>query len=54
MQRIFLDGRTLNSPEMVPERLHMSVGLDLKECFVGTFISTTPAVWKAPLHFRAL
>ena len=24
------------------------------ECFVGTLISTTPAVWKAPLHYRAL
>ena len=24
------------------------------ECFVGTFISTNPAVWKAPLHNRAL
>ena len=24
------------------------------ECFVGTSISTTPAVWKAPLHYRAL
>ena len=22
--------------------------------FVGTLISTTPAVWKAPLHYRAL
>ena len=25
-----------------------------RECFVGTLISTTPAVWKAPLHNRAL
>ena len=24
------------------------------ECFVGTLISTTPAVWQAPLHYRAL
>ena len=24
------------------------------ECFMGTLISTTPAVWKAPLHYRAL
>ena len=24
------------------------------ECFVGTLVSTQPAVWKAPLHFRAL
>ena len=24
------------------------------ECFVGTLVSTTPAVWKAPLHYRAL
>ena len=24
------------------------------ECFVGTLISTTPSVWKAPLHYRAL
>ena len=24
------------------------------ECFVGTLIRTTPAVWKAPLHYRAL
>ena len=24
------------------------------ESFVGTLISTQPAVWKAPLHFRAL
>ena len=24
------------------------------ECFVGTLISTTPAVWKTPLHYRAL
>ena len=24
------------------------------ECFVGTLISTTLAVWKAPLHYRAL
>ena len=24
------------------------------ECFVGTHINTTPAVWKAPLHYRAL
>ena len=24
------------------------------ESFVGTLISTTPAVWKAPLHYRAL
>ena len=24
------------------------------ECFVGTLISTTPAVWQGPLHYRAL
>ena len=24
------------------------------KCFVGTLISTTPVVWKAPLHYRAL
>ena len=24
------------------------------ECFVGTLISTTPAVWKAPLYYRSL
>ena len=24
------------------------------ECFVGTLISTTPAVWQAPLHYRSL
>ena len=24
------------------------------ECFVGTLISTTPTVWKAPPHYRAL
>ena len=24
------------------------------ECFVGTIISITPAVWQAPLHYRAL
>ena len=24
------------------------------ECFVGTLISTIPAVWMAPLHYRAL
>ena len=24
------------------------------ECFIGTLVSTTPAVWKAPLHYRFL
>ena len=24
------------------------------ECFVGTLVSTTPAVWQAPLHYRNL
>ena len=24
------------------------------ECYVGTLISTTPVVWQAPLHYRAL
>ena len=24
------------------------------ECFEGTIISTTPAVWQDPLHYRAL
>ena len=27
---------------------------DNLECFVGTLISTTPAVWQTPLHYRAL
>ena len=24
------------------------------ECFVGTLVSTVPAVWKGPLHYRGL
>ena len=27
--------------------------LENLECFMGTLISTTPAVWKPPLHYRA-
>ena len=38
------------SPQGVPKKT-IQENLD---CFVGTLISTTPAVWKAPLHYRAL